>query len=241
MNYLPETLSADGPISPGRPRGRPHKRLERLQAGSPPLRAARERRAQRDHGHHQCEYQGGEANRGRQHYRSGRPAQQQGRQHRPAHHRGRGRPTRQFRTVSSRPGRGRARSRGACLSEPYPAGPVHGCFAGFHVRRVAVVPRSADSAADRELTARLAARGLAGSCTRYQRWRRAGLLPRHERRGAGRGTARPPCSPPRLWEIAAALARHAGQGRDLRFFASFEAEPDLAERAEEIISAELGR
>jgi len=63
---------------------------------------------------------------------------------------------------------------------------------------------------------RLAARGLVGSSTRYQRWRRAGLLPRHERRGAGRGTARPPCSPPRLWEIAAALARHAGQGRDLR-------------------------
>lgn len=31
------------------------------------------------------------------------------------------------------------------------------------------------------------------------------------------------------------------QGRDLPFFASFEAEPDLAERAEEILEAELGR
>jgi hypothetical protein len=34
---------------------------------------------------------------------------------------------------------------------------------------------------------------------------------------------------------------HRGQGRDLPFFASFEADPDLAERAEEILSAELGR
>jgi hypothetical protein len=30
-------------------------------------------------------------------------------------------------------------------------------------------------------------------------------------------------------------------GRDLPFFASFEAEPDLAERSEEILRAELGR
>jgi hypothetical protein len=30
-------------------------------------------------------------------------------------------------------------------------------------------------------------------------------------------------------------------GRDLPFFASFEADPDLAERSEEILSAELGR
>ena len=34
---------------------------------------------------------------------------------------------------------------------------------------------------------------------------------------------------------------NGGQGRDVPFFASFEAEPDLAERAEEILSAELGR
>ena len=37
------------------------------------------------------------------------------------------------------------------------------------------------------------------------------------------------------------LTEHGGQGRDLPFFASFEAEPDLAERAEEMLSAELGR
>lgn len=37
------------------------------------------------------------------------------------------------------------------------------------------------------------------------------------------------------------VTEHGGQGRDLPFFASFEAEPDLTERAEEILSAELGR
>jgi hypothetical protein len=78
------------------------------------------------------------------------------------------------------------------------------------------VRRSADSAADRELTARLAARGLAGSSTRYERWRQAGLLPRHERRGAGRGHGSVSVLDPATVEIAAALARHAGQGRDLR-------------------------
>lgn len=30
-------------------------------------------------------------------------------------------------------------------------------------------------------------------------------------------------------------------GRDLPFFASFEADPDLAEKSEEILQAELGR
>ena len=35
-------------------------------------------------------------------------------------------------------------------------------FAGFQTRRVGAVPRGPASAADRELTARLAARGLAG-------------------------------------------------------------------------------
>lgn len=78
------------------------------------------------------------------------------------------------------------------------------------------MPRSADSAADRELTARLAARGLVGSSTRYERWRRAGLLPRHERHGAGQGHGSVSVLDPATVEIAAALARHAGQGRDLR-------------------------
>jgi hypothetical protein len=78
------------------------------------------------------------------------------------------------------------------------------------------VARSADSAADRELTARLAARGLTGSGARYERWRRAGLLPGHERHGAGRGRGSVSALDPATVEIAAALARHAAQGRDLR-------------------------
>jgi hypothetical protein len=78
------------------------------------------------------------------------------------------------------------------------------------------VARSADSTADRELTARLAARGLIGSGARYERWRRAGLLPRHERHGAGRGRGSVSALDPATVEIAAALARHAVQGRDLR-------------------------
>jgi len=46
---------------------------------------------------------------------------------------------------------------------------------------------------------------------------------------------------PALELIRGKVTEHDGQGRDLPFFASFEAEPDLAERAEEILSAELGR
>jgi hypothetical protein len=41
--------------------------------------------------------------------------------------------------------------------------------------------------------------------------------------------------------IRGRVAQHGGQGRNLPFFASFEAGPDLAERAEDILSAELGR
>jgi len=78
------------------------------------------------------------------------------------------------------------------------------------------VARSTDSAADRELTVQLTARGLTGSGARYERWRRAGLLPRHERHGAGRGRGSVSVLDPATVEIAAALARHAEQGRDLR-------------------------
>jgi hypothetical protein len=46
---------------------------------------------------------------------------------------------------------------------------------------------------------------------------------------------------PALELIRGRVAQHSRQGRELPFFASFEAEPDLAERAEEILSAELGR
>jgi hypothetical protein len=46
---------------------------------------------------------------------------------------------------------------------------------------------------------------------------------------------------PALELIRDRVAGHGEQGRNLPFFASFEAEPDLGERAEEILSAELGR
>ena len=46
---------------------------------------------------------------------------------------------------------------------------------------------------------------------------------------------------PALELIRGRVEGQGGQGRDLPFFASFEAEPDLAERAEEILSVELGR
>ena len=48
------------------------------------------------------------------------------------------------------------------------------------------------------------------------RWRRAGLLPRHARHGAGRGKGSVSVLAPETVEIAAVLARHAVQGRDLR-------------------------
>jgi hypothetical protein len=46
---------------------------------------------------------------------------------------------------------------------------------------------------------------------------------------------------PALELIRGRVADHSEQARDLPFFASFEAEPDLAVRAEEILSAELDR
>jgi hypothetical protein len=78
------------------------------------------------------------------------------------------------------------------------------------------MPRQADSYADRELTAELAARDLVGSTTRYERWRHAGLLPSHDRRGAGRGRGSTSVFDLETVEIAAALAHHTAQGRDLR-------------------------
>jgi hypothetical protein len=46
---------------------------------------------------------------------------------------------------------------------------------------------------------------------------------------------------PALELIRGRVGQDRGAGRDLPFFSSFEAEPDLAERSEEILSAELGR
>jgi hypothetical protein len=46
---------------------------------------------------------------------------------------------------------------------------------------------------------------------------------------------------PALELIRGRVEEASGGVRDLPFFASFEADPDLAERAEEILAAELGR
>ncbi|MEU0187069.1 hypothetical protein ABZ312_38845 [Streptomyces sp. NPDC006207] len=77
--------------------------------------------------------------------------------------------------------------------------------------------RSGPSPADRELIARLAEQGLQVSLTQLERWRRAGLLPRHERRYPGRGRGSVAVLHPATVRIAAVLARHARQGRDLRW------------------------
>lgn len=100
---------------------------------------------------------------------------------------------------------------------------VRSHLAGFYARPrgipdriVRSVPRNAGSGADRELTALLAARGLTGSTARYERWRQAGLLPSNERHGAGRGRGSTSALDPETVEIAATVARHTAQGRDLR-------------------------
>ena len=78
------------------------------------------------------------------------------------------------------------------------------------------MPRSGPGAADRELISQLAARGLAVSAAQLERWRHAGLLPGNARDWPGRGQGSVSRLPPETAEIAAALARHARQGRDLR-------------------------
>ena len=76
--------------------------------------------------------------------------------------------------------------------------------------------RTGPSAADRQLISQLAARDLSVSAAQLERWRHAGLLPRNSRYGCGRGRGSESEASPEAVEIAAALSRHARQGRDLR-------------------------
>ncbi|MDX2540054.1 hypothetical protein [Streptomyces scabiei] len=69
--------------------------------------------------------------------------------------------------------------------------------------------RGAPSPADLQVIRELAARGAMVTTSQLESWRRAGLLPRHRRRGLGRGRGS-------VVESAAALARHLRQGRDRR-------------------------
>ncbi|MFJ8158820.1 hypothetical protein [Streptomyces sp. NPDC094468] len=63
----------------------------------------------------------------------------------------------------------------------------------------------------------LAARGVVVTASQLESWRRAGLLPRHRRRGLGRGRGSVvDAVDPLVVESAAVLARHLRQGRDRR-------------------------
>lgn len=71
--------------------------------------------------------------------------------------------------------------------------------------------------ADRELIGRLAALGVVVSGAQLERWRAAGLLPRHGRRWLGRGRGSVSVLAEETVAVAAALGRHARPGRDLRW------------------------
>ncbi|TMU96471.1 hypothetical protein [Streptomyces sp. DASNCL29] len=67
------------------------------------------------------------------------------------------------------------------------------------------------------MNSELAACGLVVTASQLESWRRAGLLPRHRRRGLGRGRGSVvDVVDPVVVESAAVLARHLRQGRDRR-------------------------
>jgi len=76
--------------------------------------------------------------------------------------------------------------------------------------------RTGPSSADRELIQHLGNRGLTVSAAQLERWRTADLLPHRQRRGRGRGGGSAAACDPGEVDIAATLARHSRQGRDLR-------------------------
>lgn len=77
--------------------------------------------------------------------------------------------------------------------------------------------RGAPSPADLQVVRELAARGVVVTASQLESWRRAGLLPRHRRRGLGRGRGSVvDAVDPVVVESAAVLARHLRQGRDRR-------------------------
>lgn len=77
--------------------------------------------------------------------------------------------------------------------------------------------RGAPSPADQWVIRELAARKVVVTANQLESWRRAGVLPRHQRRGLGRGRGTVvDVVDPVVVESAAALARHLRQGRDRR-------------------------
>ncbi|MEU7093043.1 hypothetical protein [Kitasatospora aureofaciens] len=75
------------------------------------------------------------------------------------------------------------------------------------------MPRTPASGADAELIQALAERGVSVSVYQLERWRTAGYLPRHPRRGLGRGRGTRSFLRPETLVQAEALARTAQQGR----------------------------
>ncbi|MFC9457428.1 hypothetical protein [Streptomyces sp. NPDC056983] len=77
--------------------------------------------------------------------------------------------------------------------------------------------RGAPSPADQQVVRELAGRAVVVTASQLESWRRAGLLPRHQRQGLGRGRgSRVEAVDPVVVDSAAALARHLRQGRDRR-------------------------
>ncbi|MDX2571427.1 hypothetical protein QBA57_41605 [Streptomyces scabiei] len=77
--------------------------------------------------------------------------------------------------------------------------------------------RGTASPADQQVISELSAREVVVTAGQLESWRRAGLLPRHRRRGLGRGRGTVVDGvDPVVVESAAALARHLRQGRDRR-------------------------
>uniref|UniRef100_A0AAU3GJR2 Uncharacterized protein n=1 Tax=Streptomyces sp. NBC_01401 TaxID=2903854 RepID=A0AAU3GJR2_9ACTN len=77
--------------------------------------------------------------------------------------------------------------------------------------------RGAPGPADQQVVRELASRGVVVTASQLESWRRVGLLPRHRRRGLGRGRGSVvDVVDPVVVESAAALARHLRQGRDRR-------------------------
>ncbi|MER5967817.1 hypothetical protein [Streptomyces sp. NPDC002057] len=72
------------------------------------------------------------------------------------------------------------------------------------------------SPADQELLRLLHDRDLTTSAAQLERWRRAGLLPRHARKALGRGRGSSSVLHPRTVECADVLTRCSGQGKNLR-------------------------
>ncbi len=77
--------------------------------------------------------------------------------------------------------------------------------------------RGAPSPTDQQVIRELSGREVVVTASQSEGWRRAGLLPRHRRRGLGRGRGSVVDTvDPVAVESAAALARHLRQGRDRR-------------------------